>query len=449
MTGMVEKDRSEAIVSYVVGTANREVPEAILEAGRRAFVDYIGVAVGAAFDAPAMPVRRTVEQAGCTGKARVFMGGTSSPLFAALANGTMAHSMDFDDTHHMGAGHPSGPCWSTALAIAQEEGQDELLVMKAFLTGYEVMTRLGGGGPPGVGRSLQRRGFHPTSIWGRIGAASAACVLYGLDRAQTANALGVAATTAGGLIGSFGTHGKPFHAGKAAMDGILAAQLARNGFIAGQKLFEIEGGMLSAFIQDGNVEVPRLNFDNWEILGNSYKPFASCRATHPSSQAAIALAERVGGRPVKAVTVKVHPNAVVTAGKLDPQSALETKFSVPFCVSMGLSGYRLKATDFNDQTFNDPKVRAILKTVKLEIVEDQPNYFAIVIVELEDGEKLTSQTDIVLGHPENPMTTEEVRSKFDGLVQPVAGDRTDELFELASTIDTSGRIAQLDPLLAG
>lgn len=449
MTETIEKGRSEAIVSYIAGTRERDIPDHVLEAGRRAFVDYIAVAVGAAFDDPVVPVRRTVEQWACQGKARVFLGGTSGAPLAALANGTMAHAMDFDDTHHMGAGHPSGPCWSTALALAQEHECDEALAMKAFLTGYEIMTRLGGGGPPGVGRSLQRRGLHPTSVWGRIGAAATASVLLGLDRDQTANALGAAATTAAGLVGSFGTHGKPYHSGKAALDGILSAQLASNGFIAATKLFEIKGGILSAFIQDGVVDVPPLNFEEWEILRNSYKPFASCRATHPSSQAAIALAERVNGRPVRSVHVKVHANAVVTAGKLDPQTPLETKFSVPFCVSMGLSGYKLKATDFNADTLANPEVRAILSKVKLEVDPDQPNHFAALTVELEDGETLRSQTDIVLGHPDNPMSSDEVRNKFDGLVRPVVGDKTDEIFRLASTIDVSGRIAELDRLLAG
>ena len=151
--------------------------------------------------------------------------------------------------------------------------------------------------------------------------------------------MGVAATTAGGLLGSFGTHSKPFHAGKAGMDGILAAQLAASGFQAANTLYERDKGLLDALIQDRNVEVPALDFGvQWEILGNGFKPFACCRATQASTQAARTLAERVGQRKIKRVHAKVHPNALVTAGKRDPRTPLEGKFSVPFCISLGLRG---------------------------------------------------------------------------------------------------------------
>ena len=156
--------------------------------------------------------------------------------------------------------------------------------MAAFLTGYEVMCKLGGGYVMGVGRSLQRRGLHPTSVVGRCGAAAAASALFKLNEQQIGHAMGVAATTAGGLVGSFGTHGKPFHAGKAAMDGILAAQLAADGFMAATHLYELQGGLLDAFIQNREVEVPPVDDFGvkWELLGNGFKPFACCRASTSS-----------------------------------------------------------------------------------------------------------------------------------------------------------------------
>ena len=223
--------RNEQLVNYIASAAIRVIPPEIDDAARRALVDFLGVAVGASNDAPARPVRATVKRWQASGMSRVFIGGQTTPALAALANGTMAHAMDFDDTHPGGAGHPSACCWSSTLAIAEHEGHSERVALTAFLTGYEVMCKLGGGYAMGVGRSLQRRGLHPTSVVGRCGAAAAASVLMKLSDQQIAYALGVAATTAGGLVGSFGTHGKPFHAGKAAMDGIRAAQLAADGFV--------------------------------------------------------------------------------------------------------------------------------------------------------------------------------------------------------------------------
>jgi len=454
----IEADRERAagsrggqLAAYIAGTARREFPPEILEAARRALVDYLGVAVGASGDAPVLPVRRTVAAWNAPGKARIFLAGRTAPAFAALVNGTMAHAMDYDDTHPMGAGHPSGPCWSTALALAEHHDLTEKDALAAFVTGFEVMAKLGGGGVPGVGRSLQRRGFHPTSVFGRAGAAAVACAMLKLDEDRIAHALGIAATTAGGLVGSFGTHGKPFHAGKAAMDGIVAAQLAAEGFIAATHLYELDKGLLDAFIQDREVEVPALDFETkWEILGNSFKPFASCRATHPSTQAARSLAARVAGKRIVKVLAKVHPNALVTAGKLAPRTPLEGKFSVPFCIALGLRGHRVVASDFGADKMRDPAVMEVVPVVKLEAVQGQAPHSAHLDVFLEGGERLHADTDVVIGHPDNPMSWDDLRAKFEGLVQPVLGAaRASALYEAAREFDRPGSLPEITSLLAG
>jgi 2-methylcitrate dehydratase PrpD len=441
--------RGDRLAAYIAAAAAREFPPEVIDAALRALVDYIGVAVGASDDAVARPVRRMVAAWKAEGGSTIFMGGRTTPALAALANGTMAHAMDYDDTHPGGAGHPSGPCWSTALAMAEHHDTGEGDALAAFITGFEIMARLGGGGPPGVGRSLQRRGLHPTSVFGRTGAAAAACVLLRLDEAQIKYALGIAATTAGGLVGSFGTHSKPFHAGKAAMDGILAAQLAAEGFVSATQLYELEKGVLDAFIQNREVEVPPLDFDEkWELLGNGFKPFASCRATHPSTQAARSLAERVGTRKIASVHARVHPNALVTAGKTAPRTPLEGKFSVPFCIALGLRGYRVVSSDFVDASMRDQSVMDVVPRVKLEAVQGQSPHSAFLDVTLEDGEQLHGETKIVLGHPDNPMSWEDLRVKFEGLVEPVLGHAaTAELFEAARAFGEPGSLARLTSLL--
>ncbi|MGE5525390.1 MAG: MmgE/PrpD family protein [Rhodospirillaceae bacterium] len=442
--------RGQALAAYIAGTFERRFPPEVLEAARRALVDFVAVAVGACDDAPVKPVRETIRQWNASGKARVFLGGRTTPALAVLANGTMAHAMDYDDTHPGGAGHPSGPCWSTALALTEESGYREQDAMAAFITGYEVMAKLGGGFAPGVGRSLQRKGFHPTSMFGRAGSAAVACALMRLDKHRIYHALANTATTAGGLLGSFGTHGKPFHAGKAAMDGILAAQMGAAGYIGGTQLFELERGLLDAFIQDRKVEVPRLDFENWEILTNGFKLFASCRATHASTQAARSLAQAIGGRKVSRVHAKVHPNALVTAGRTDPRTPLEGKFSVPFCISMALTGHRVVYSDFVDEAMRNAAVMDIVPKVTLEAVEGQAPHSAHLDVYLEDGTHLHADTDIVRGHPDNPLSWDEIRGKFLGLVEPKLGKpRTEALFDAARAFGAPGSMARLSTLLEG
>lgn len=313
------------------------------------------------------------------------------------------------------------------------------------------MARLGGGGVPGVGRSLQRKGFHPTSVVGRMGAAAAASTLYGLDAKKALNALSNTATTAGGLVGSFGTHGKPFHAGKAAMDGILAADLAADGYIGATHLFEIEKGWLDAFIQDRNVELPPLDFEErFELLRNGYKLFASCRATHASSQTAQQLAGKITGRRIEKVTARIHPGAFVTAGKLDPKTPLEAKFSVPFCIAMALNGYRLAWSDFSEKVFSDKNVTDIVPKVTLVPVDGQSPASAFMDVTLSDGETLHAETLVILGHPENPVSDAGLEEKFNSLVEPVLGsDKTAALLETAWAFGEADTVNGLSQLLAG
>jgi 2-methylcitrate dehydratase PrpD len=422
--------RGRQIAVYATGALGRELPAEVKQAAITALVDFMGVAVGGY-------------------NARIFVGPLTTPALAALVNGTAAHAMDYDDAHQMGAGHISCPCWSTALAVGGHLDAGEKETLAAFIAGFEVMARLGGGGPAGVGRSLHRRGFHPTSVFGRVAAAVVASVLMRLDEATTERAVGVAATTAGGLIGSFGTHAKPFHGGKAAMDGILAAQLAAEGFESATHLLELEKGLLDSFIQDRVVEVPPMDFDaRWELLRNGFKPYASCRATHASIQAARKLAPQVKGKKIGRVHAKIHPNAVITAGKLNPRSPLEGKFSTQFCIALGLSGYRLVASEFNEAALKDQAVTALLPLIELEVVKDQPQYEAHLEVTLAGGEKLRADTDIVLGHAQNPMSDGDFHDKFTGLTEPVLGaQKSERLYKALNDFEQPGTLRQIMRLL--
>ncbi len=447
---IIDNPRGAALAHYIAGAAGRTYSDDVIHEARRSLVDYLGVTIVAAVDETVEPVQRAAARWNAAGNARIVLGGTTTPALAALINATATHAMDYDDVHYLGAGHPGGPCWSTALAVGQESEQSDASVLGAFITGFEVMARLGGGGIPGVGRMLQRKGFHPTSMVGRMGAAAVAAALHGLDAEKSLHALGNTATTAGGLVGSFGTHGKPFHAGKAAMDGILAADLAAEGHVAAKHLFELDTGWLDAFIQDRQVEVPPLDFAaRSELLRNGYKLFASCRATHASSQAAMTLAGQLDHRKIVSVKAKVHAGAPVTAGNPDPKTPLEAKFSVAFCVAMALAGYRLQWTDFANEVLDDERVTSVVPKVVLEPVEGQSPASAFLDVLLEDGSVLQAETAVVLGHPENPVSDRGLEEKFQSLVGPTLGPlKTKRLLDTAWRFGEPGTVLSISELLA-
>ena len=230
---------SRVIAEYVASTQRRNLPPAVLDAARMCLADWIGVAMGAWQESAGQIVRAVTVGWHSTGRATVLLGGHACAPLAALCNGTLAHCLDFDDTYVKAVTHTSAPVWAATLALGEETGASEAEMLAAFVTGFETASRVG----YGMGETVTARGWHSTGVFGRLGAAAASAALLKLDVERTLHALGAAATQTSGLTASFGTMAKPFHAGKAAMDGVLSAQLAAGGFHAAVDLLEPSGGL--------------------------------------------------------------------------------------------------------------------------------------------------------------------------------------------------------------
>src|SRR5947207_9022664 len=239
----------QAIAAYIAGAPGRALPTEVAEMARLCLADWLGVAIGAA-DEPAGRIVREVAAAWHSeGPSTILFGGTAAAPFAALANGTLAHCLDFDDTYVKAITHTSAPVWAASLAVGEQIEADEAAMLSAFVAGFETAARIG----DGLGQPVSARGWHGTGVFGRLCAAAAASALLRLNAEQVLHALGAAATQTGGLTASFGTMAKPVHAGKAAMDGVVAAQLAAAGFTAATGLFEPGGGLDTALVQDRSV----------------------------------------------------------------------------------------------------------------------------------------------------------------------------------------------------
>src|SRR5215472_1056678 len=318
-----------AIAAYIAAARERALPPEVADMARLCLGDWLGVAIGAAYEPAGRLVREVAAGWRSTGRSTVLFGGTAAAPFAALANGTLAHCLDFDDTYVRAITHTSAPVWAATLALGEETGADEAAMLSAFVAGFETAARIG----DGLGEPVSARGWHGTGVFGRLGAAAAASVLLHLDPDQTLNALGLAATQTSGLVASFGTMAKPFHAGKAAMDGIVAAQLVAAGFAAATGLFEPGGGLDTALVQDRSVTFAPLELDGWRILQNSFKPYAACHLTHPAVDAARALAPLAAARG-RIASVQAEIGALaerITGGKTGvPVTPLEGKFDLKY-----------------------------------------------------------------------------------------------------------------------
>ncbi|GIK81413.1 MAG: MmgE/PrpD family protein [Pseudorhodoplanes sp.] len=432
---------ADAVTSFSQSLMRRELPNDVVDAARFAIVDWFGVAIGAADQQPVQALKRAVEKWQSRGRAQILLAGQAAAAPAALVNGMMAHCLDFDDTHVRSIAHLSGPIFAASFAAGGDAGASPTAIFRAFVAGFEVGGRVGGGG---FGVAINERHIHSTGVCGCIGAAVAAGLLYGLDAEKMKRAVGLAATQVAGLTGSFGTPGKPFHAGKAAINGVLAAQMAGEGFEAGLDLIEPGSGLDRALVQDKSVRIHDFDFnEGWEITRNTFKPYASCLLTHPVIDAGRRISGDVDLAAISQIKVRVHPLAIQLAGKPDPQTPFEGKFSLAFCIALALAGRGLTQLDFTPQTVGDETVRATVRKVALEPVATMDKTAGEIEVTFADGRCRVETTTLALGNPGNPMSWQDLERKFLSLTEPMIGREARPLFEKLARFDSQPELPRI------
>ena len=327
---------TQLLARFVATHPSRGWSDAVDHEAHRTFMNWVGCAVGAARHEAAESALAAVRmlqpaaQATVLGRRdRIDMAG------AALVNGITSHTFDYDDTHLKTIIHPAGPVASALLALAEHTGASGRQLIDALVLGIDVSCRIGNVMYP----DHYDRGWHITGSTGTLGAAAGCARLLGLDEAQTAMALGIAASQPVGMREQFGTMTKPFHPGAAARAGLMSALLAKNGFTASAKALEAPRGMIQTVStkcdwREATDELGR----RFEISFNSYKPFACGIVIHPSIDACVQLREQ-GVRPeqVQRIELKVHSLVLELTGKKTPADGLQAKFSVYHGCAAGLT----------------------------------------------------------------------------------------------------------------
>jgi 2-methylcitrate dehydratase PrpD len=346
----------------------------------------------------------------------------TSPTWAALANGTAGHAHDFDDTSFAWMGHPSAPLLAAALAVAEAEMADGAAVTLAYLVGFEVGAALG----TALNPAHYTRGWHATATLGTLACTAAAARLLGLDVVRTRHAFGLAASLASGVKENFGTMAKPYHAGHAARNGVLAARLAQSGLTAAETALEGRQGYLAA---SGEGPAPAAALEaaldglgrRWHVLesGVAVKPYPSCALTHSAIDALIALRRAHGFTPdmvadIEVGVTRVTPDVLVHAR---PTTALERKFSMPFCAAMAAAHGRVDLAAFEDGPVRDEAVRALMERVRMVVDPTLPerleqHAWSRVTVRLRDGRTLAAPPRGASGHPGDPLDEATLRRKF-------------------------------------
>jgi 2-methylcitrate dehydratase PrpD len=338
---------------------------------------------------------------------------------AALANGTAAHALDYDDMCFVSLAHPSAPLVPAILAAAETSGASGRAMVDAYVIGFEIEARIGALMNP---RHYQR-GWHCTSTLGTLGAAAAVSRLYGLDPAAAGHALAIAASQASGLKENFGTMVKPLHAGLAARNGVLAAALAREGFTASTRALDGPQGLLKAMDSERESLADAIADlgSRWEMIdtGITVKLYPSCAGTHPSLDAILSLRRSHGFSADDVDRIDIDVDSITPTILIydTPSTGLEGKFSMAFCAAAAVVRGHVGLETFDDSVIGDPDIDALMTRTAMHVDTSfdgagAPLSRARVVIRLLDGDVLVAEATGARGYPAQPASDDELDAKF-------------------------------------
>ena len=456
---------TQEVVSFVHKTRYRDISLEVIRLAQGFVLDGLGVTLAGSTEKGSRILHAYIRQFGGRAEATVVGAGFPVPAAkAALANGASGHAMDYDDTQLSTSKeavyglltHPTVPVLSAALAVGEKERVSGRELLLAYILGVEAECRIA----DAINPRHYQAGFHSTATIGGLGAAMAVGKLLGLREEALGRALGLAASMASGLRENFGTMTKPLHAGRAAENGVTAAQLAEKGFTAASNIIEAKRGLFNAMAGGGDESkiVGRLGRPYFmQEPGISIKPYPSGSLSHPAQDAILELVKShdLHAEGIESVEVGTNsnvPNALIYPM---PKTALEGKFSIPFCMAIAVLERKAGIAQFTDRKVREPKVVEFMKRVTLYV---DPELEALgydqvrsrVRVKLKDGRAIEGRADVAKGHPLKPMNWGELGEKFHDCARLVLSrNETEAAIELVSNLDKMRSILPLIRMLGG
>jgi 2-methylcitrate dehydratase PrpD len=412
---------TEAIAEFAHGDPFANAADELYERATRAFIDTIGVAIAGRHEGCFTILADTLDVGGAIGESTVLpTRARAKAAQSAFVNGTAGHALDYDDVADELHGHPSIVLVASLLALAEARHATGRQLLEAYALGFEVSCAVARGLPVDAHYT---RGWHATATVGILGAVAAAGHLLGLDQLTIQQALGIAASMAGGSRQNFGTMTKPLHAGLASRDAVLATKLAANGFTADPHQLEGRIGYFQMFGVDPRLAEVQSALERPRVLlerGLSVKKFPCCFGTHRMANAALAL-ESGGLRAaeVAAVSVSVPPGGLEAIIHHQPKTGLQGKFSGEYVVAACLLDGRVGLSTFSDEAVCRSSAQELLSRVTIEEVPVPPfgpaefdHAYATLEVTLRDGGCLQERCDIPAGDARAPLTNAELDAKF-------------------------------------
>jgi len=457
---------SAHVANFIASTRYPDIPAEVVALGKKSILDGCGLALAGSVAKSGELVRRHLQGLGCGGGTSSIIG-TSLRVparFAAFANGTAIHADDYDDTQLAVAKdrvyglltHPTAPALPAVLAVAERDGRSGRDLLGAYNVGVEVECKIAEAIHP---RHYQE-GFHSTATCGTFGAAAGLANLCGLSADVACVALGIAGSLSAGLRENFGTMMKPFHAGRAAESGVLAAEFAGMGFTATPHILEAPRGFFRAAgggYDEGAIRGKLGNPWSFANPGVSIKPHPSGSLTHPGMTMMLSLIKQHDIRPDQVASVKVGtnqnmPNALIHHR---PTTELQAKFSMEFCMAILLLERKAGLPEFTDEIVNRPDVKAMIEKVNFGVHPEAEaagydKMTTIIEIALKNGQQITGRADFGKGSPANPMSYDEVADKFRecAAFSRWPSDKVERVVEMVKGLENLSDVRELTALLS-
>ncbi|MBT8365911.1 MAG: MmgE/PrpD family protein [Deltaproteobacteria bacterium] len=440
-----------------------DLSDDVIDRTKYLLLDYIGVTARGSLSDSSIPVLRLVQDLNKTTEGAVVIGTNIkvSPPYAALANGTAAHSLELDDVVNEASLHPAVAIMPAALAAAQFAGASGKEFLAAIVTGYEVAIKLGIALDPA---SHYARGFHPTGTCGTMGAAITAAKILGLNQSAMTNALGVAGSMAAGSMEFLndGAFTKRLHPGWAAHSGIMAALLAKEGFTGPGTVIEGKFGFLHAYSNGSNpTQILKYWAAPYEVMNTSIKPHACCRYKQGPIDGILEMmrTNRLNASDIEKVNLGIlkagFPLVAEPAElKSNPKSVVDAQFSMPFGAAVAILHGKAALSEYSMENINSAQVKAIMDRIFCiedpEIEKEYPKkWSASVTILTKGGQEYSTRVDYPKGDPENPFTWEELIDKFRNLVSPVfSTEKQNEIITKVKSLEKENDIRDFSMILS-
>lgn len=449
--------RTEQLAQFVVNTNYGNLPPEVIKQAKSVILDTLGCAIGTTSEDPkkAEITWAIAKKMGGPAQATAIVDGfKTSPVWAGFANAILSHGIDFDDTHKEDLTHTSAPVVPAAMASVEAAGLGGKEFITAVVAAYEVSVRVGMCVMPS-----HYKFWHSTATNCTFGTAAVAAKAFGGGETEIINALGLAGTQAAGLLTylEYGDYTKSMNAGKTAANGVLSGIAANCGASAPPVMLEHEKGYSYAYCFEG----PKLDKltaglgETWEIMVNVPKPFPSLLASHVPMEVVLKMLEEynIKADDIVKITERTYNTVKSHFSNFDPQTTMAARLSVPYCIAVVAARGKGGLEEFTMEVINDPKVRAML--AKVEIIADPelnklyPQKFpGVVTIETKDGKSYTMEQYYPKGDVMNPISDEELKEKFRGLVAPTfTKERTEQIINAVEHLEDIKNLGEFTKLL--